>query len=48
VSLRRRVSLIAGASVGVAVLIAVGVCYMVVRIDLLIQILNSLTAKQQV
>ncbi len=47
-SLRKRVSLIAGASVGVAVLIAVGVCYMVVRSQLRSQVDNALTAQQQV
>ena len=46
-SLRKRVSLIAGASVGVAVLIAVGVCYMVVRSQLRDQVDNALTAQHQ-
>ena len=47
-SLRRRLSLIAAASVGLAVLIAVGICYMVVRSQLRGQVDNALTAQQQV
>jgi two-component system, OmpR family, sensor histidine kinase MprB len=47
VSLRRRLSLIAATSVGVAVLIAVGICYMVVRSQLRSQVDNALTAQQQ-
>ena len=46
-SLRKRVSLIAGASVGVAVLIAVGVCYMVVRHQLLSQVDSELNQQSQ-
>jgi two-component system sensor histidine kinase MprB len=47
VSLRRRLSLIAAASVGLAVLIAAGVCYMVVRSQLNGQINNELTQQAQ-
>jgi two-component system, OmpR family, sensor histidine kinase MprB len=47
VSLRRRLSLIAAASVGVAVLIAVAVSYMVVRSQLRGQIDESLNAQAQ-
>ncbi|HEY5430408.1 MAG TPA: HAMP domain-containing protein, partial [Solirubrobacteraceae bacterium] len=46
-SLRKRVSLIAGASVGVAVLIAVGVCYMVVRSQLRGQVDTALNQQAQ-
>jgi len=46
-SLRKRVSLIAGASVGVAVLIAVVVCYMVVRHQLRSQVDSALTQQAQ-
>jgi two-component system, OmpR family, sensor histidine kinase MprB len=47
VSLRKRVSLIAGASVGVAVLIAVAVCYMVVRHQLRSQVDSALNQQAQ-
>jgi two-component system sensor histidine kinase MprB len=47
-SLRRRLSLIAAASVGFAVLIAVVVCYAVVRSQLRSQVDTALTAQQQV
>jgi two-component system sensor histidine kinase MprB len=47
-TLRKRLSLIAAASVGIAVLIAVAVCYMVVRSQLRNQIDNALVAQQQV
>jgi two-component system, OmpR family, sensor histidine kinase MprB len=47
-TLRKRLSLIAAASVGIAVLIAVVVCYMVVRDQLRSQVDNALIAQQQV
>ncbi len=47
-SLRKRVSLIAGATVGVAVLIAVVACYMVVRHQLRSQVDSSLNAQESV
>jgi two-component system sensor histidine kinase MprB len=47
-SLRKRLSLIAAASVGIAVLIAVGVCYMVVRSQLRSQVDSSLNAQATV
>jgi two-component system sensor histidine kinase MprB len=47
VSLRKRLSLIAGASVAVAVLIAVVVCYAVVRSQLRSQVDTALIAQQQ-
>jgi two-component system sensor histidine kinase MprB len=47
VSLRKRLSLIAAASVGVAVLMAVVVCYMVVRSQLLGQVDDSLKAQAE-
>ena len=46
-SLRKRLSLIAGASVAVAVLIAVIVCYMVVRTQLRSQVDNELKQQAQ-
>ncbi|MFZ1997744.1 MAG: HAMP domain-containing sensor histidine kinase [Solirubrobacteraceae bacterium] len=46
-SLRKRVSLIAGASVGAAVLIAVAICYMVVRHQLLSQVDDELNQQAQ-
>jgi len=46
-TLRKRVSLIAAASVGVAVLIAVGGCYMLVRHQLRSQVDSSLQAQAQ-
>ena len=46
-SLRKRLSLIAGASVAVAVLIAVAVCYMVVRDQLRSQVDNELRQQAQ-
>jgi two-component system sensor histidine kinase MprB len=48
VSLRKRVSLIAGASVGAAVLIAVVICYAVVRHQLLSQVDSELNQQAQV
>jgi two-component system sensor histidine kinase MprB len=47
-TLRKRLSLIAAASVGIAVLIAVVVCYMVVRSQLRDQVDNALITQQQV
>ena len=47
-TLRKRLSLIAAASVGIAVLIAVVVCYMVVRHQLLSQVDNELKQQAQV
>jgi two-component system sensor histidine kinase MprB len=47
-TLRKRLSLIAAASVGIAVLIAVVVCYMVVRSQLRSQIDDALVAQEQV
>ncbi|HEY2319430.1 MAG TPA: HAMP domain-containing sensor histidine kinase [Solirubrobacteraceae bacterium] len=47
-TLRKRLSLIAAASVGIAVLIAVLVCYMVVRSQLRDQVDNALVAQEQV
>ena len=46
-SLRKRLSLIAAASVGVAVLLAIVICYMVVRSQLNHQINNELTQQEQ-
>jgi two-component system, OmpR family, sensor histidine kinase MprB len=45
VSLRKRLSLIAAASVGIAVLVAALVCYLVVRTQLRNQVDNALTAQ---
>jgi two-component system sensor histidine kinase MprB len=45
VSLRRRLSLIAAASVGIAVLLAAMICYLVVRTQLRNQVDNALTAQ---
>ena len=47
-TLRKRLSLIAAASVGIAVLIAVFVCYMVVRHQLLSQVDNELNQQAQI
>ncbi len=46
-TLRKRLSIIAAASVGIAVLIAVAVCYMVVRSQLRAQIDSELTTQAQ-